>query len=296
MMDSSAECSNKIAIYGNRSQADSLLALSDLLNFLSDSGFRIFIHNRFYDYLLQSGIDTADAVPVEHIPPQASLVISLGGDGTFLRTARWIGDKEIPILGVNTGHLGFLSSCPLPEAKEMIGDVCRGNINIEKRMVLQIDGEGVPQDMRFALNEFTFMREGTSMLSINAEIDSDFLADYRGDGLIASSPTGSTAYSLSAGGPIMAPKINGVCLCPVAPHTLTLRPFIADANSIIKLSPFSRSKKFTLTADDRSIVLPAEGSFTITKAPFSALLIRKKNSGFASVLREKLLWSAAAEL
>lgn len=234
-----------------------------------------------------------EAVPCEHIPPETSLAISLGGDGTFLRTARWVGHREIPILGVNTGHLGFLSSCGINDFEQMIREICQGNVNVEKRMLLHLETENLPDHIwPYALNEVTVLRVASSMINIGATINGNFLADYRGDGLIVATPTGSTAYSLSAGGPVMDPTIDCFALTPVAPHTLTLRPLVAGSDSIIELRPESRSGKFTLTVDDKSVVLPSNCSIRISKAPFSVLLIRKKDTGFASILREKLLWSA----
>ncbi|MCH5227389.1 MAG: NAD(+)/NADH kinase [Muribaculaceae bacterium] len=284
---------DKIAIYGSRTQPDSLAHLPHLFKFLYDSGLRVFINTRFANYLDNNGVDTYHAIPTEHIPPDVPLVMSLGGDGTFLRAARWIGNREIPILGVNTGHLGFLASCALSEAEEMLKNVCKGNICIEKRMLIEVVSDQLPPDKwPFALNEIALMRHGSSMLNVNASVNDSFLADYRGDGLIISTPTGSTAYSLSAGGPIIEPTIDCICLCPVAPHTLTLRPLVMGAGSEIMLRPESRSSNFILTLDDQSVSLPAQGEFLIRKAPFSALLIRKKEEGFPSILRQKLLWSA----
>lgn len=289
MMDSD----NKIAIYGSRRQPDHLRDLPRLFQFLDKLGFRVFVQSKFADYLVQNGADIGHAVPCEHIPPGVSLVISLGGDGTFLRAARWIGEREIPILGVNTGHLGFLASCGLPETEEMILQVCRGDVAIERRMLLEITSDALPPDRwHYALNEVALMRYGSSMLSVNASVNGSYLADYRGDGLIAATPTGSTAYSLSAGGPIIEPTIDCMCLCPVAPHTLTLRPLVVGAESEIILKPESRAGSFILTIDDQSMVLPASGSFKIRKAPFSVMLVRKKSEGFPSILRQKLLWSA----
>lgn len=284
---------SKIAIYGSRSQPDSLEGLARLFEFLCHTGFRVFIEPRFALYLTSNGVDLFDSVPSEHIPPGVSLVMSLGGDGTFLRAARWIGDKEIPILGVNTGHLGFLASCGLEDVREMIHSVCRGEIRIEKRMLIQVISDSIPNDKwNYALNEVALMRHGSSMLTVRASLNDNFLADYRGDGLIVATPTGSTAYSLSAGGPIIEPTIDCICLCPVAPHTLTLRPLVVGAEAEIRLIPESRGANFILTIDDNSMVIPVEGEVKIRKADFSVLLIRKKDEGFASILRQKLLWSA----
>lgn len=286
--------SNKIAIYGSRRQPDSLEELPRLFKFLNNKGFRVYIQTKFAEYLETNGVDMDASIPVDNIPSSTSLVMSLGGDGTFLRAARWIGDREIPILGVNTGHLGFLASCGLPDSEEMIEEVCKGNIRIEKRMLIEVSSDTIPQDKwKYALNEIAFMRYGSSMLTVNASVDNSFLAQYRGDGLIISTPTGSTAYSLSAGGPVIEPTIDCMCLCPVAPHTLTLRPLVTGAASVIKLNPESRSSNFILTIDDQSMVLPTNGEFYIKKAPFSTLVIRKKEEGFPDILRQKLLWSAA---
>ena len=286
---------NKIAIFGSRRQPDSLEDLPRLFKFLEESGFRVYVHSLFARYLETNGVDMGQAIPSDHIPQGVSLVMSLGGDGTFLRAARWIGDREIPILGVNTGHLGFLASCSLSETEEMMRKVCRGEIMVERRMLIEVSSDELPADKwRYALNEVSLMRLGSSMLNVSASIGENFLADYRGDGLIVSTPTGSTAYSLSAGGPIIEPTIDCFCLTPVAPHTLTLRPLVVGSESVIHLEPESRSSNFILSLDDLSMTLPAKGKFTIKKAPFSVLLIRKKDEGFASILRQKLLWSAAA--
>lgn len=283
---------DKIAIFGNRSQEESLPLLATFIKFLKEKDFRIYIHSHFFSYLQNNNCSLEDAVPVDFIPPDTCLVISIGGDGTILRAARWIGDKEIPLVGINTGHLGFLTSCGIQDASLMINDICRGEVSIEKRMLLEIIGPNIPEDMKYALNEIGFMRDSiSSMLSVNAAVGNNFLADYKGDGLIISTPTGSTAYSLSAGGPIIEPSVDCMCLCPVAPHTLTLRPFVAGQNSVLTLMPKSRSGKFTLSLDNRSVVIPAEGEFMVRKAPFHILLIRKKGVGFASILREKLLWN-----
>lgn len=287
------ETSNRIAIYGSRRQPDSFEELPRLFSFLHDKGLRVYVETRFAGYLEDAGVDMFEAVSCDHIPPGVQLVLSLGGDGTFLRAARWIGDREIPILGINTGHLGFLASCKLPEAPDMIENVCRGDIRVEKRMLLEISSPSLsPDKWKYALNEVTLMRHGSSMLSVKAFVGGSFLADYRGDGLIVATPTGSTAYALSAGGPIIEPTMDCICMCPVAPHTMTLRPLVAPADSEIRLFPESRSGNFILSLDDRSMVLPAQGEFVVRKAPFSVLLIHKKSESFPDILRRKLLWSA----
>ena len=289
--------SNKIAIYGSRRQDPYLRELDGLFSFLDEAGFKVVIHQPFADYLIEKGVNMAKGIPVLNIPSDTVMVISIGGDGTFLRAARWIGDKGLPIFGINTGHLGFLSSCSLKDAREMITDVCTGNIIIEKRMLLKVECEALPQDIwNFALNEIAVLRdELSSIISVKTSIDGVFLADYRADGLIISTPTGSTAYSLSAGGPILQPTINCIALSPIAPHTLTLRPLVVGGDSKIEMEAESRSKNIRLNIDDRSYRIPAGQIIRVKRADFPVLLIRKKASDFASILRDKLLWSARGE-
>lgn len=287
------EAKHRIAVYGSRRQPEYLGELSRLFHFLDTIGLRVFIHTKFAEYLQLNQVDMGEAIPSDHIPADVSLVMSIGGDGTFLRAARWIGEREIPIMGVNTGHLGFLACCSLQDVEGCLEEVCKGIIRVEKRMLLEVVSESLPPDKRrFALNEVALMRYGSSMLSVKASVNDSFLADYRGDGLIVSTPTGSTAYSLSAGGPIIEPTIDCMCLTPVAPHTLTLRPLVTGAEATFKLTPESRSGNFILTIDDQSMVLPAKGDFLIRKAHFSVLVIRKLDEDFPSILRKKLLWSA----
>lgn len=283
----------KIAIYGSRRQPHALGDLPALFNFLEENGLRVYIYTRFAQYLMENGVDMGTAIPSDQIPAGTAMVMSLGGDGTFLRAARWIGEREIPILGVNTGNLGFLASCSLSEVYEMLGKVARGEVSVEKRMILEIVSDSLPEDRwRYALNEITLMRHGTSMLNVKASIDGNFLAEYRGDGLIVGTPTGSTAYNLSAGGPLIQPTMDCMCLCPVAPHTLTQRPLVVGAEAVISLNPESRGSKFILTIDDQSLLLECGSQYIVRKAGFSVLVIRKKEEGFAALLRQKLLWSA----
>lgn len=283
----------KIAIYGSRRQPHALGDLPALFNFLEENGLRVYIYTRFAQYLMENGVDMGTAIPSDQIPAGTAMVMSLGGDGTFLRAARWIEEREIPILGVNTGNLGFLASCSLGEVYEMLGKVARGEVSVEKRMILEIVSDSLPENRwRYALNEITLMRHGTSMLNVKASIDGNFLAEYRGDGLIVGTPTGSTAYNLSAGGPLIQPTMDCMCLCPVAPHTLTQRPLVVGAEAVISLNPESRGSKFILTIDDQSLLLECGSQYIVRKAGFSVLVIRKKEEGFAALLRQKLLWSA----
>ena len=285
---------NKIAIYGSRRQEPYLKELAGLFAHLDGLGFKVSVHSRFAEYLSGKGIDLHGAEIALEVPDDAGIVISIGGDGTFLRAARWVGKREIPVLGVNTGHLGFLASCRIGEVGEMLGCICRGDVIVEKRMVLWVQSPGLPDGCwHYALNEVALLKEETSsMISVRTEINGHFLADYRCDGLIVATPTGSTGYNLSAGGPILEPTIDCMSLAPVAPHTLTVRPLVVGGGSELELTVESRTGNFRLSLDDMSYLVAAGEKVWVKRAGFVTRLVRRKDSTFATILRDKLLWNA----
>lgn len=287
---------NRVALYGSRRQEPYLKELCALFSFLRDSGFRVTVHSKLGKYLQERGVDMCGAEVMSRLPDDTALVLSVGGDGTFMRAARWVGDSEIPILGVNTGHLGYLASCSLEEAREMIGAICRGEVIVERRMMLKVDCEAFPYDVwPYALNEVAILKEeSASMIKIRSNIDGRFLADYRADGLIVSTPTGSTAYNLSAGGPIIEPTLDCMAISPVAPHTLTVRPLVVGGDSSLELSVESRTREFKVSLDGCGVSVPTGTEVTISRADFSTLLVRPKDTNFATILRDKLLWNASS--
>lgn len=287
---------NKVAIYGSRRQEPYFGELAGLFLFLKDKGFRVLVHTKLARYLQENNVDMGFAVPVDNIPDGTGLVISIGGDGTFLRAARWVGAREIPILGVNTGHLGFLSGCGIGEVEDMIDSICVGNITVEKRMLLSVNVKhGIRDFWPYALNEVGVLKDETaSMISVKTHINGHYLADYRADGLLIATPTGSTAYNMSAGGPLLEPTINCMVLSPIAPHTLTLRPLVVGGDSELSLSVEGRTSGFRLSIDDRSYHIPLGEKITIRRASFYTLLIRRKDTTFATVLRDKLLWGTSS--
>lgn len=290
------ELTNKVAIFGSRRQDPYLKELAGLFAHFEGIGFKVAVHTKIAGYLAAHGIDMHGAEVVEDIPEWTGLVISIGGDGTFLRAARWVGKREIPILGVNTGHLGFLASCRLEEVGEMIGAICRGDVIVERRMLLWVQSSAFPDGCwHYALNEVALMKEeSSSMISVNTEINGSYLATYRCDGLIVSTPTGSTGYNLSAGGPILEPTIDCITLSPVAPHTLTVRPLVVGGGSELELTVESRTGRFRLSLDDCSYLMPEGEKIWVKRAGFVTRLVRRKDSTFATILRDKLLWSASA--
>ena len=212
-------------------------------------------------------------------------VISMGGDGTFLEAANKVGDREIPILGVNMGRLGFLADVLPSEIETTLDHVLRGDHIIEDHTVIKLETNGETVECNpFALNDIAVLkRDSASMISIRAYVNGDFLVNYQADGLIIATPTGSTAYSLSNGGPIIVPQSGSLCITPVAPHSLNIRPIVINDTSVIELEVCSRSHNFLVAEETR---------LTICKAPYTIKLIKLKSQRYFSTLHEKLMWGA----
>lgn len=284
---------NRIAIYGSRRQDSYLQEFARLFSFMRKKGFVVNVHPKLYTYLRDKHVEMIDVECTAWVSEDTDLVVSIGGDGTFLRAARWVGRREIPILGVNTGHLGFLASCALDEVEEMIENICRGEIIVERRMLLQVQSRDLPANAwPFALNDVALLKEeSASMISVQARMNGNYLADYKADGLVVSTPTGSTAYNLSAGGPILEPTIDCIALVAVAPHSLTVRPLVIGGDSELQLTVQSRTEEFRISLDGQSYPLPVGECVWIKRADFSTLLVRRKDSNFATILRDKLNWN-----
>ena len=221
-------------------------------------------------------------------------VISMGGDGTFLEAAIKVGDREISILGVNMGRLGFLADVLPSEIETTLDHVLRGDHIIEDHTVIKLETNGETVECNpFALNDIAVLkRDSASMISIRAYVNGDFLVNYQADGLIIATPTGSTAYSLSNGGPIIVPQSGSLCITPVAPHSLNIRPIVINDTSVIELEVCSRSHNFLVAVDGRSMKMAEETRLTIRKAPYTIKLIKLKSQRYFSTLHEKLMWGA----
>ena len=221
-------------------------------------------------------------------------VISMGGDGTFLEAANKVGDREIPILGVNMGRLGFLADVLPSEIETTLDHMLRGDHIIEDHTVIKLETNGETVECNpFALNDIAVLkRDSASMISIRAYVNGDFLVNYQADGLIIATPTGSTAYSLSNGGPIIVPQSGSLCITPVAPHSLNIRPIVINDTSVIELEVCSRSHNFLVAVDGRSMKMAEETRLTIRKAPYTIKLIKLKSQRYFSTLHEKLMWGA----
>lgn len=218
--------------------------------------------------------------------------LSLGGDGTFLRVSRIVKHHNIPILGINMGRLGFLTDVDCIGATEHIHKLFSQEHTIEKRMLLNIIVNGMYQGE--VLNEISLLkRETGSMINIKAFLDNAFLADYDADGLVIATSTGSTAYSLSAGGPIIVPQSGCVVITPIAPHTLTMRPIVISENSRIRLTPHSRNDSYLISLDGQTFIAPSGSIIEITKSENSVNMVHLNGRSFVDTIREKLMWGTS---
>lgn len=229
---------------------------------------------------------------VDNLPEKCDLVMSIGGDGTFIKTARWVDRREVPVLGINGGHLGYLTDAHLGDATRFVDEIVSGRFVFEARTMLCVKVSGdmsIPYP--YALNEVALLRDDTaSMINIDTCINGMPLAQYPADGLIISTPTGSTAYNLSVGGPVIAPETPAFVVSPVAPHALTMRPIVVPDNSVLNMRVRSRVKTYRLALDGRSVSLSLSAEIEIKKAPFCTIIARLEGADFAHTLRTKLLW------
>lgn len=285
----------KFAIFGNTYQPSKSSSFTELLAFLHTHGHEACIDRPFYEFAKhEHGADMGFAGVFDGADFSADYAISMGGDGTFLTTATRVGTKNIPIIGVNTGRLGFLADVLPSEIDEALDAVIHGRYRIENHTAIQIetDGEHIPQCC-YALNDIAVLKRAeASMISIRTSINGEYLVTYQADGLIVSTPTGSTAYSLSNGGPIIVPQTSTLCLTPVAPHSLSVRPIVISDDSRVTLYVESRSHNFLAAIDGRSVTLTEGTTITISKAPFVTRIVKRNDRRYFSSLREKMMWGA----
>jgi NAD+ kinase len=282
-----------IGIFGSDYQAGKQNAIKDLFDRLTERKSTIWVERRFYDYLSKAfaytpkieGLIDQDTFPLD-------MIFSLGGDGTFLRTAAWVGRQDIPILGINTGRLGFLADVGTSEIDETVAEILQGAYRLEEKSLLQLESSmQFRGPYNYALNEIAILKRDTSsMIAISTYLNEEFLTEYLADGLLLATPTGSTAYNLSVNGPIIVPQSNTLVLSPVAPHSLNVRPLVIPADYIIRMKVESRSKNFLISLDGRSEVFSSGCEFRVRKADFTIKVVKRINRSFYDTLREKLLW------
>ena len=219
-------------------------------------------------------------------------VISIGGDGTLLDTVTYVGALQLPILGINTGRLGFLAPTPPSHIVQAIEALYRGHFTLEERSLLRVDTDpDVFGSLNFGLNEFSILkRDSSSMITVHTYIDGEYLNSYWADGLIVSTPTGSTGYSLSCGGPVMLPQTNNFIVAPVCPHNLNVRPLVVSDQSVISFEIEGRSPSYLLALDSRSVPIEATVQIAVRRETFNARLVKLNHVNFLSTLRNKLNW------
>lgn len=289
------EKAKRCAIFGNTYQPKKCEAVQKLFDALTAFGIVPLIDRPFFEYLSE---EMHIAVPAHQLITddsfEADFAVSMGGDGTFLTTAMRVGDKQIPILGINTGRLGFLADFSLDDISETLKHLQEDLLRKEKCNVLQVEcSEGQMQGYPFALNEVAVLkRDNSSMISIRVDLGGEYLTTYQADGLIVNTPTGSTGYALSVGGPVMLPGSQNLGLVPVAPHGLTVRPLTLPDDLEITLTVESRSHNFLVAIDGRSESCQDSTKLVIRKAPYQVVVLKRPETTFLHTLRSKLLWGS----
>lgn len=283
----------KLLIFGNKYKFNSLLALKPLLEELNVRGVEVYFEEQFINELRENTqVDFNDICTFNSNSFTGDIAISLGGDGTLLNTASCIGKRDIPILGINLGRLGFLTDINEREMKGLVQILLDKKYRIDDHIVLKAENRSTGK-CEYAINEVAVLKQDlSSMISIDAYVNNEHLHTYQSDGLIISTPTGSTAYSLSVGGPIMIPNCNNLIIAPVASHSLNVRPLIIPDNWNIRLRINSRSKSYLASVDGRSTTMSDDTELLISKADYTVKIIHLENHSFLSTLKTKLMWGA----
>ena len=287
----------KIAIYGQFYKEEISTYLENLFNALEKNNIAIVIERKFNDAIKKKSnlvINYPTFSSHKDLDSSFDTVITIGGDGTFLRSITFVRDTNIPILGLNVGRLGFLANVQKDKIDQAITALINKEYTIIERSLLKVNI--VPEianfsELNVALNEITIVRKNsTSMITVETHLDNEFLTRYWADGLIIATPTGSTGYSLSCGGPVISPTSKNIILTPIAPHNLNARPLVIPELTDIKLKVVGREKHALLSLDSRIVTIPNNAEVTIKKADYSIKTIQLHNQSFLKTLREKLLW------
>lgn len=286
---------NRVAIYSKDNKSKTREGVIRLINEFCKRGIKIQIYQRVEDTIICPGTELIEQFSdLGTLSGMPDLILSVGGDGTFLETVMKVKDMGIPVAGVNTGRMGFLANIPNEEIGPSIEMLCKGEYEIIERSLLEIsrpadifDGESTS-----ALNEITIQKANPSMITINVYVDGTYLNTYWSDGLIVSTATGSTAYNLSAGGPILSPEDESIIISPISPHNLTIRPIIISGESKLRMVMEGRSDEYLATCDFRSKRLPFSEEIHIVKAQGKIKTVMLSGRDFYSTLRSKLMWGA----
>lgn len=284
----------KVVIFGNKHRKEVAEYTKKLVAHLKQKNCTEFsISNSFKDFLSANNVDTSFATEIyENTDYHADFAFSVGGDGTFIKAAAKIGKKETPLLGINAGRLGFLADVHGDEIEAAVNDIVEKRYEIERRALLRLHtDEKIYTDFNYAINELAVLKQDSSaMITIHAWVNGQFLNSYQADGLLIATATGSTAYSMSVGGPIVVPQANNFIINPVAPHTLNMRPLIIPDSWEIELQVESRNGHFLIALDGRNNVFDVKTKLRVSKASFCTNAVKRQGNNFFSTMREKLMW------
>ena len=284
-----------IAIFGSPYPQHFTKYIQHLVKKLESEHIKIIVEEEFYAFL-QNNIRLTNKKATfnsyESLKENADFLLSIGGDGTLLKAVTFVRESNIPIMGINTGRLGFISSISAGQIDDAINDILKGNFKINERALLELTTENnLFKEKNFALNEVAISKKDTSsMIRIDAFVDDEFLNTYWADGLVISTPTGSTGYSLSCGGPIIMPGTNNIIVTPNAPHNLNVRPIVLNDTSVLKLKVDDRDQLALVSLDSRSRAFDSDTELLIKKADFKIKLIQPQDNSFTSTIRNKLMW------
>ena len=287
----------KVAIFGRFYNETTTISVETLLNYLLKKDVDAYIETQFSNLIkreAQNEKEYTSFKTFDTLDSSFDLLVSVGGDGTILRAITFVKDLGIPIIGINTGRLGFLATIQVDGIESAIQDIIDGKYKISERSLLSVETTPENEDitsLNFALNEIAVSRKNTtSMITVETHLNGEFLTSYWSDGLIVSTPTGSTGYSLSCGGPVITPRTNSFVLTPIAPHNLSARPLIIPDSTEIQLRVSGREEKHLVSLDSRIATLDNGTLIKIKKAPFKIKMLDLLNESFLVTLRKKLLW------
>jgi len=283
-----------IAIYSKNFDESSASVILRLLDLLQQAGIEISMYKSLYDYVVSLKIKSVNIsntfYEYHDLQPTTRFLISVGGDGTFLNSINVIRDSGIPVVGINTGRLGFLANITGENLQESVEKLLSGELLVEERSLIHVTVNGQPaENFPYALNDAVIRRNTAGLITVHTWSAGEFLNSYWADGLIVATPTGSSAYSLSVGGPIVAPESQNFIISPIAAHNLNVRPLVIPDNATLRLIAECRDKgRFTLSIDSRSIECTSGDEIEIKRAEFKIKIIQ--SASFYSTLRNKLMW------
>lgn len=286
----------KIAFYGKSFGEEAIAYVQQLFSKLELLEIKLFIYKPFYDFLKKNKIVFLSEISLyskaEELKKPVDFMFSVGGDGTILEVITFIKNSGIPIVGLNTGRLGFLSSISKENCLDAIDCLIQKKYTLDERSLIRCETEkNIFGNLNFALNELSVQKNETaSMITVKAYVNDEYLNSYWADGLIIATPTGSTGYSLSCGGPIVTPESENFIITPIATHNLTVRPIVIPDDNIIKLNVEGRSMTFQASLDSRAMAVDTSVTLTIRKESFKIKLVKLENQNFLSTIRNKLMW------